>query len=83
MARDKIEIDWADCIVIFNSLIESIEALRNKIEDDRLNDDELYDAEETLNDYVTLISRLKIKYKECPDKGELPKELIKKLESIA
>lgn len=83
MDRDTIEIHWSDCIVIFNSLIESIKNLREIIDSNSLDDDELYEAEESLNDYVTLVSRLKTKYKECADKGELPKELIKKLETIA
>lgn len=82
MSEGTIEISWSDCIVVFNSLIESIEKLREQVESDELNDDDLYDAEEELNDYVTLLSRLRTKYIECNDKGELSGELSKKLNSI-
>ena len=82
MSSETIEISWSDCIVIFNALIENIEKLRLEIESDELDDDELYDAEEELNDYTTLLARLRTKYMECSNKGELSGSLSKKLQSI-
>jgi len=83
MSENTIQISWPDCIVIFNSLMKNIENLRVRIESDELDDDELYDAEEELNDYIMALSRLREKYSECSDKGELPAQLLKKLNSIA
>lgn len=82
MSDEAIEISWSDCIVLFSSLISNIEMLRVKVESDELDDDELYEAEEELNDYTTLLARLRSKYVECKDKGELPNSLNKKLQSI-
>jgi hypothetical protein len=75
-------LNWADVIVVFNSLIRNIEFLREAINSGKLNDDELYDVEEELNDYVTLLARLRQKYFELSDKGELSKGLAKKLKEI-
>jgi hypothetical protein len=83
MNGETLEIYWSDCIVIFNSLISNIEKLREIVESDNIDDDELYHAEEELNDYVTLLVRLRTKYTELPNKGELSQELFKKLNSIA
>jgi len=77
MSDETIEISWSDCIVLFSSLISNIETLRVAVESD-----ELYEAEEELNDYTTLLARLRSKYMECKDKGELPSALSKKLQSI-
>lgn len=82
MSKDSIEISWSDCIVIFNSLIGNIEQLREVVESDDIDEDDLYEAEEELNDYVTLLLRLKTKYFECNEKGDLPENLVKKLNSI-
>lgn len=82
MNSENIKISWSDCIVIFNSLIDSIERLRIQIDAGELDEDDLYDAEEELNDYTMLLSRLHTKYMECSDKGDLPNELRKKLLSI-
>jgi len=82
MSDDSIEISWSDCIVLFSSLISNIETLRATVESDKLDDDELYDAEEELDDYTALLARLRSKYMECKDKGELPNSLNKKLQSI-
>ena len=75
-------LEWSEVIVIFNSLIRNIEYLRGAIEADAFNDDELYDAEEELNDYVTLLARLRQRYSEIPNKGELSESLTKKLKEI-
>jgi len=82
MGSNTAEIDWSDLIVIFNSLIGSIEKLRNSIESGSLEEDDLYDAEEELNDYVVVLSRLRQKYSEISDKGELSESLSTKLKNI-
>lgn len=82
MANENIEISWSDSIVLLNTLIRSIESLQVEIESGNLDEDEQYDLEEELNDYVMLLSRLHTKYGECSDKGEIPLELRKKIQSI-
>ena len=82
MSDETIEISWSDCIVLFGSLISNIETLRAAVESNDIDDDELYEAEEELNDYTTLLARLRSKYMECKEKGELPSSLNKKLQSI-
>ena len=76
------EIDWSECIVIFNSLIRSIEHLREFLESDDIDEDDAYDAEEELNDCVILLSRLREQYSEIKDKGELSESLKNKIMSI-
>ena len=78
----KITLEWPDVIVTFNSLIRNIEHLREKIDSDTLNDDDLYEAEEELNDYTTLLVRLRQQYREMSDKGELSANLLRKLKEI-
>lgn len=82
MSKENIEISWSDCIVLFNTLIRSVESLRSEIDSESLDKDEQYDLEEELNDYVMLLSRLHTKFGECSDKGEIPLELRKKIQSI-
>ncbi len=82
MSKVSIEINWSDCIVIFNSLIGNIEKLREVVESNDIDGDDLYEAKEELNDYVTLLTRLRTKYFECYEKGELSDSLLKKLNSI-
>lgn len=73
---------WSEVIVVFNSLIRNIEYLRETIESDSLDDDGLYDAEEELKDYETLLARLRQRYSEISEKGELSESLSKKLKEI-
>lgn len=82
MDRDSIELYWSDCVVVFNSLIRSVEQLRALIAAGDLDDDEVYDAEEELSDYLTLLGRLRAKYAECSNAGELSKELDNKLKAL-
>lgn len=82
MTTDSINIDWSECIVIFNSLMKSIEELRNAIDADEFDDDDLYDAEEELNDYVTLLAHLKERYSDLQDAGDLTSDLKQKLRNI-
>ena len=81
MSVNTTEIDWSECIVIFNSLIRNIEHLRVYIESD-VDEDDAYDAEEELNDYVTLLTRLRVQYSEIENKGELSESLKKKIMAI-
>lgn len=82
MNSDATDINWSDLIVIFNSLIRSIETLWEVIETGSLDEGDLYDAEEELNNYVVLLARLRQKYSEIDDKGELSEELSVKLRNI-
>ena len=82
MANENIGVSWSDCIVLFNSLMRSVEELRSAVDSGNLEEDEQYDLEEELNDYLMLLSRLNTKYGECTNKGELPLELRKKIQSF-
>lgn len=82
MNASCITIDWSECIIVFNSLISNIERLRRVVDSDDINDDDLYEVEEELNDYVTLLARLREKYFDLTDKGELPATLQNKLIGI-
>ena len=78
-STDKTEVDWSELIVVLSSLIRSIESLRSAI---ALDEDDLYEAEEELNDYVMLLARLCQRYSEIPNNGELSEPLAKKLREI-
>ena len=82
MNSDSVEIDWSEIIIVFNSLIRNIEELRKLIDSDSLDDDELYEVEEELNDYVTFLARLRQRYSDISEKGEIPENLAKKLREI-
>lgn len=78
MNSSSTEIEWSELIVVFNSLVRNIEMLRTQVESDLLKDDDLYDTEEELNDYTMLLARLRQRYLDIPDKGELSEALEKK-----
>jgi hypothetical protein len=82
MSNDSTVVEWSEIIVMFNSLLRSIEHIRKLIDSDTLDDDDLYDAEEELNDYVMLLSRLRQRYSEIPEKGELAPDVIKRISAI-
>ena len=82
MNTDDTVLDWSEMIIVFNSLIRNIEELRRKIDSDSLDDDELYEVEEELNDYVTLLPRLRQRFYDITDKGELPEKLARKIREI-
>ncbi len=82
MRNDTIQIHWSDCVVLFSALINNIQELRNVVADEDIDDGELYEAEQSLNDYVTVLARLRDKYNACTDKGALPEELVKELSAI-
>ena len=41
----------------FSALINNIQELRNVVADEDIDDGELYEAEQSLNDYVTVLAR--------------------------
>ena len=82
MSTDSIIIDWSECIIIFNSLMKNIEELRNTIDANEIDDDDLFDVEEDLNDYVTLLVHLKERYSNLQDAGDLTSDMKKKLNNI-
>ena len=75
-------IEWSEIIVVFNSLIRNIEQLRRVIDLGTLDDDDLYDAEEELNDYIILLPKLRQRYSKISEKGEITRELERKLREI-
>ena len=82
MANDTTAIDWSEMIVIFNALVRSIEQLHAAINAENVDDDELYELEEELNDYQILLARLRQRYADIPDKGELSEALKRKLSAL-
>ncbi|MFC6981467.1 hypothetical protein [Microbulbifer taiwanensis] len=56
--------------------------MKEYVDSEDVDDDDLYEAEEELNDYVTLLGRLKDKYNSLQDKGELPKDLVNKINAL-
>ncbi|HMW47188.1 MAG TPA: hypothetical protein PKD17_04585 [Cellvibrionaceae bacterium] len=83
MSENTITVDWSECIVLFNSLLRNIEQLREIVDADGIDDDELYEAEEELNDYVILLAHLKNRYSNLADKGELSPGLKKRLAAVS
>ena len=75
-------LEWSEVIVAFNSLVRNIEFLRKLIDSDSLEDDDLYDTEEELNDYLILLAKLRQRYSEISDKGELPDSLLNKIREL-
>jgi len=82
MNTNSILIEWSEVVVVFNSLIRNIELLRKKIDSNTLDGDDLYDAEEELNDYIMLLLKLRQRYSEISGKGELTGALERKLREI-
>ena len=82
MSENTIAVEWSECIVLFNSLLRNIEQLRGIVDSEGIDDDELYEAEVELNDYVILLAHLKNRYSSLADKGELSPGLKKRLASI-
>lgn len=80
--NDQTVLNWSEMIVVFNSLIRNIENLRELIASDSLDDDDLYDVEEELNDYVILFAVLRKRYAGIEIKGDLTASFIKKIRDI-
>jgi hypothetical protein len=72
-------VDWSELIIIFNSLLRNIDVLRNALADANLDEDVQYDLDEELNDYLMLVQKLKRRYADIPEKGELSPRLIRLL----
>lgn len=81
MRADSTPVTWPDILVIFNALIRSIHELRAQI-DSSADSDQLFDLEEELNDYTTLLPRLYQHYSEIKEKGELSEDLKRRLREL-
>lgn len=75
-------LEWFDAVVMLTSLIECIDSISAQLDIDGLSDDATYELEERLNDYQLLARKLKIKYAEIADKGELPEPMRKRLADL-
>lgn len=73
--KDNVTVDWPEIIIIFNSLLRNIAAIRLQLDDDDLDEEVQYNLDEELNDYTMLLQRLKIRYEELSIKGELSSRL--------
>jgi len=68
----SLTLEWFDAVVVLTSLIECIDSLSARLEAKDLDGDAVYELGQRLNDYQLLARKLKIKYAEIADKGELP-----------
>lgn len=80
--KDFTTVEWFEVIVIFNSLLRNIDFLRTALDSEKLSEDEQYNLEEELNDYIALLHKLKARYAEISDKGELSPSLTKRLREL-
>ena len=78
----SLTLEWFDAVVVLTSLIECIDSISAQLDIDGLDGDAAYDLEERLNDYQLLARKLKIKYAEIGDKGELPESMRKRLADL-
>ncbi len=78
----SLTLEWFDAVVVLTSLIECIDSISAQLDVDGLGDDAAYELEERLNDYQLLARKLKIKYAEITDKGELPESMRKRLADL-
>ena len=78
----SLTLEWFDAVVVLTSLIECIDSISAQLDIDGLGDDAAYELEERLNDYQLLARKLKIKYAEIADKGELPESMRKRLADL-
>lgn len=74
--------EWFELIVVFNTLLKSIDTVRAQLDNDDLDDDVQYALDEELNDYTTLLRRLQARYAAIPTKGELSPGLKKRLQEF-
>lgn len=75
-------VEWFEVVIIFNSLLRNIDSLRSTLDSEKLNEDERYTLDEELNDYTALLHKLKARYAEISDKGELSPDLITRLRKL-
>ena len=76
------EIEWFDLIVIMNSLVSSVEKTKQLLLKEGMDEDQEYDLEEELQDYMNLLTKIKTKYSNIESKGELPASLIKRISNL-
>jgi RNA polymerase subunit RPABC4/transcription elongation factor Spt4 len=75
-------IEWFDLIVIMNSLIASIEETKRLLSKEGISEDQEYQLEEELEDYINVITKIKTKYFKIGSKGELPELIIKRINNL-
>ena len=80
--KDFTTVEWFEVVVIFNSLLRNIDSLSSTLDSEKLNEDERYTLDEELNDYTTLLHKLKARYVEIPDRGELSPDLASRLRKL-
>lgn len=80
--KDFTTIEWFEVVIIFNSLLRNIDSLRSTLDSKKLNEDERYALDEELNDYTMLLHKLKARYVEISDSGELSPELTSRLRKL-
>lgn len=78
----SLTLEWFDAVVVLTSPIECIDSISAQLDVDGLGENLAYDLEERLNDYQLLARKLKIKYAEIADKGELPESMRKRLADL-
>ena len=75
-------VEWFEVVIIFNSLLRNIDSLRGILASEKLDEDERYALDEELNDYTTLLHKLKARYVEISDRGELSPALTSRLRNL-
>lgn len=81
-AKDCTTVEWFEVAVIFNSLLRNINSLRSTLDSAAINDDDRYTLDEELNDYISLLRKLKARYVEIADRGELSPDLTRRLHNF-
>lgn len=77
--KDFTTVEWFEVVVMFNSLLRNIDSLNSTLDSETLNEDERYALDEELNDYIALLHKLKARYVEISDRGELLPDLASRL----
>ena len=80
--KDFTTVEWFEVVIIFNSLLRNIDSLRSTLDSKNINEDERYALDEELNDYTTLLHKLKARYVEISDRGELSPDLVRRLRKL-
>ena len=75
-------VEWFEVVIIFNSLLRNIDLLRSMLASEKPNEEERYALDEELNDYITLLQKLKARYVDISDRGELSPELTSRLRKL-
>ena len=80
--KDFTTIEWFEVVIMFNSLLRNIDSLSSTLGSETLNEEERYVLDEELNDYITLLHKLKARYVEISDRGELSPALASRLRKL-